>query len=187
MEKYIAFLRGINVGGKSSVKMTELKKLFSDMEFENVKTYINSGNVIFETNIIDVKYLKNIIEPELEKTFGFKTHCILRTFHELIQIIQNVPFGNRLADPETDSMYVTLLDEKPDIDAINELNTYKNGEEDFYIINCEVYLLCHKGYHDAKFNNNFLESKLRISATTRSWKTLNRLIEIWPKETMLNL
>lgn len=178
MEKYIVFLRGINVGGKKSVKMTELKKLFYDMQFQNVKTYINSGNVIFETNVSDVKYLNKIIESELEKTFGFIIPCIIRTLNELIQIIQNNPFSDR----ETDCMYVTLLSGKPDMEVIKKLNTYKNGVDDFYVINREIYLQCRSGYHVTKFNNNFLESKLQIAATTRSLKTLNRLIEIWQKE-----
>src|SRR5687767_8997468 len=92
MSKYVAFLRGINVGGKNKIKMESLREMFAALGFEHVKTYINSGNVIFEAAETNDKKLSDKIEKEIEKEFSLKIKVMVRTIDKIRDIIANNPF-----------------------------------------------------------------------------------------------
>ncbi|HEX5798236.1 MAG TPA: DUF1697 domain-containing protein [Candidatus Saccharimonadales bacterium] len=97
--KYVALLRGINVGGNNKVSMAELKKCFEELGFENVRTYINSGNVIFEAEEDDKAMLVQLCEQAIEKQFGFNIVCSVITAKELQAAVSNAPswWGNDAA------------------------------------------------------------------------------------------
>lgn len=174
--KYIAFLRGINVSGKNSIKMAALKAMFQTLGFNNVETYIQSGNVIFEFDACDTVSLEVKIKEEIDKTFGFHVETIVRTIEELINIISNNPLLVE-ANIEIDKLHVTLLLNKPE-EAIESLNLKKEENEKYIIRGKEIYLYCPNGYGNTKLNNTILEKKLKVAATTRNWKTMNKLLEM---------
>jgi len=172
--RYIALLRGINVGGNNKIKMIELKNMFELLEFKNVKTYIQSGNVVFDYDPIDTTKLATQIEQKISETFGFLVKIIIRTEEELKNIINNNPFVNE-PGIELDKLYVILMFDIQGPDVISFLDLKKEENERFIIISREVYLYCPNGYGRTKLNNNMFEKKLKTFATTRNWKTINKI------------
>ncbi|MCG6912479.1 DUF1697 domain-containing protein, partial [bacterium BMS3Abin03] len=129
--KYIAFLRGINVSGHRIIKMEELRKIFEALKFKNVKTYIQTGNVIFETTVKDPDSLTKKIEKYLHKSLGYEVETMLRTIPEMEEIIKNNPFKKNKLD-KTLHLYLTFLSEEPInemkkslIDSSNDVATFK--------------------------------------------------------------
>ena len=174
--RYIALLRGINVGGKKKIKMIDLKILFELLKFENVKTYIQSGNVIFDFNATDEIKLAYQIEHKISETYGFLVKIIIRTQYELRDLVINNPFIKE-PDIQLDQLYVTLMSDIPDPNKVLQLNVKKEENERFLIIKREVYLYCPNGYGRTKLNNAMYEKRLNIIATTRNWKTITKLIQ----------
>src|SRR5438552_19199303 len=108
MTKYIAFLRGINVSGQKLIKMEDLSRMFAEFGFHNVKTYIQSGNVIFETAEPNPDTLTEKIEQGLHESLGYEVTVILRTFLEVEDLVKRDPFKGTKADGNA-KMYVTFL------------------------------------------------------------------------------
>ena len=175
--KYVAFIRGINVGKNKLIPMDDLKTHFSDMGFSNIKTYLRSGNIIFESDSLDIDEIEEKISNKIEKSFGFWAECIVKTKKDFYSIITNNPYG----DNQKEELYITLFKEKVDENLSKELiKEYKNIDTDdkFIIAEKEVYLLLKSKYHKTKFNNNYFESKLNNISTTRSLKTMLKIKEI---------
>src|SRR4051812_30045503 len=121
--RYVAFLRAVNVGRGRKVEMAKLRKLLTDAGFENVGTYIQSGNVFFDSTSRSKKKLVAQLEPLLADTFGFDIPVILRTLPELEQLVASDPFGGRTADDDT-RLLVTFAPEGDWCDLI----PVKNGK-----------------------------------------------------------
>jgi len=177
--KYIALLRGINVGGKNKIKMLELRIIFESLHFKNVKTYIQSGNVSFEYDSISIINLSNKIEKKIEKkfieTFCFSVKTIIRTEEELKNIVNNNPLVNE-PNVELDKLHVTFMVDIPDPNLVSNLDIKKESNEKFSINSREVYLYCPNGYGRTKLNNGMFEKKLKVTSTTRNWKTINNIL-----------
>ena len=174
MKTYISMLRGINVGKHKMIKMDELKDLYRSFNFKDIKTYVQSGNVIFRYQNAPQSELAAKIQNKIKETFGFDVSVIIRTKGEFKKIIFDNPFKNE----DTGKLHVTFLPNIPDKKFINEMKTVKDESEKFYISLKEIYLFLPDGYGRTKFNNNFFEKKLKLDATTRNWKTVNKLLEI---------
>ncbi|MGP4040170.1 DUF1697 domain-containing protein [Gracilibacillus sp. D59] len=177
MTIYIALLRGINVGGKNKIKMAELRNALETMGLNKVQTYIQSGNVLFESNQSE-ELLKEQIEKKIEEEFGFSVSVILRTSTELNQITGNCPFTEKPvsdaeASSEVESLYVALLPKIPSQKDIERLNGYKTEHENFQVKGRDIYLLFHRSIRSSKLANNL--QKLGVPVTVRNWKTLNKL------------
>lgn len=180
--RYIALLRGINVGGQKKIKMIDLKNMFESLNFINVKTYIQSGNVIFDYDTIETIKLANQIEKKINETFGFLVKTIIRTNEELRDIVNNNPFVKE-PNIELDKLHVTIMLDIPEPSTVMFLDVKKEENEKFLIISRDVYLYCPNGYGRTKLNNAMFEKKLKTVATTRNWKTLNNLLEISKHDT----
>jgi uncharacterized protein (DUF1697 family) len=167
-------LRGINVSGQKKIKMGELKKLYGSLDFKNVKTYIQSGNVIFECSDTNVSKLINKIERKIKNFFGFDVLVLIRTIPEMQKLIENNPFAKK----NTSKLHVTFLSDTPTQSPMDEINKIKDQSEEFFISDKEIYLFCPNGYGRSKLSNNFFERKLGLSATTRNWNTVNKLLEL---------
>ncbi|MBI5215472.1 MAG: DUF1697 domain-containing protein [Ignavibacteriae bacterium] len=170
-------LRGINVGGQKKVPMNELKALYEELKFKNVTTYIQSGNVVFSSDGSDSNILSKKIEEKIFKHFGFEVPVIIRTLKEMQSVIKNNPFLKE-KNIDTERMYVTFLAETPAKDSLQKIQAYQFPPERYIINGKEVYLHCPNGFGNAKTNNNFFENKLKLTATTRNWKTVNELVRI---------
>lgn len=177
MPKYIAILRGINVGGRRKILMVDLKKLFVNLGFTNIQTYIQSGNVIFETHIKeDNIWLSDKIEQAISKTYGFEVSVIIRTVNEIEQAILNNPFLKNKA--EVEGLFLTFLKSTPSAEKLENIKSFDFSPDKFEIVGKDVFGICFGKYHKTKISNQFFESKLKVSATTRNWKTVNKLFDI---------
>ena len=174
MTTYISMLRGINVSGQKKIAMAELKKLYESLGFKNVQTYIQSGNVIFEYSDANLSKLISKIEKKIKEYFGFDVLVLIRTKDEFQKLIENTPFSKK----DNNKLHVTFLSSIPTDSPIEEINKVKYKSEEFFISGKEIYLFCPNGYGKSKLSNNFFERKLKLSATTRNWKTITKLLEI---------
>lgn len=172
MQTYIALLRGINVGGHKKIKMADLKLLFEDLGFEDVVTYIQSGNVIFLAK--DEKDLAEKISKAILGSFGFEVPILVKTLPEVEAILAACPFS----EEKKIASYFTLLNEPPANALVEEISETTYPNEEFVITESCVYFFSEKGYHEAKCNNNFFEKKLKVVATTRNYRTLKKLMEL---------
>jgi uncharacterized protein (DUF1697 family) len=173
--KYIALLRGINVGGQKKIKMIDLKNAFEGMSFKSVETYIQSGNVTFESDSNDATKLSLEIEKKINERFGFEVKVIIRSEDELRNIVKNNPFIKQ-SDIEIDKLYITFMVGIPDPKMALHLEVKKEENEKFEIFSREIYLYCPNGYGRTKLNNVMFERKLKTVATTRNWKTINAIL-----------
>lgn len=174
MKTYIALLRGINVGGHKKVTMAELRELLTKSGLESVKTYIQSGNVIFQSSNKDSKDLGNLIQNSILDQFGFKVPVLVRTRDDLSTIFNNSPFEEV---KKVDSYFV-MLSEIPKKDLVAEASQKTYLDDDYFIVNDCIYLFCAKGYGRSKFNLNYFEKKLNVNATARNYKTLVKLLSL---------
>jgi uncharacterized protein (DUF1697 family) len=156
--------------------MEELRQHFEMPGIQNVSTYIQSGNVIFDSELSDEVALRHMIERQLESKLGYKVTAILRMFHELKQIIKNNPFDTIKAEDKF-KLYVTFLADVPSFDVRGSLGVYSNDAEYARVVNKEVYIYT-SNYGKTCFSNTFIEKKLGLAATTRNWATVNKLIEL---------
>ena len=175
MPAYIAMLRGINVSGHKIIRMEQLRASFGDLGFANVKTYVQSGNIVFETPDDSTAGVSKKIEQKIQRDFGFSVPVFLRTSKELEQTVRHNPF---LKDPAIDQskLHVTFLLEAPSKAALAQLQPLAAKQEQFRIIGRDIYLYCPDGYGNTKLSNTAIEKKLSIGATTRNWKTVNTLL-----------
>ncbi|MEM9737798.1 MAG: DUF1697 domain-containing protein [Bacteroidota bacterium] len=173
MAAYISLLRGINVAGKNKIKMGELKKIYQSLGCINVKTYIQSGNVFFESQS-KKEELINRIEEKIKNTFSFGITVQIRTLRELFLIIKNNPFAKK----DTSNLHITFLSKKSAASAVNEIDKAKGKKEEIAMVQKEIYLFCPNGYGRTKLSNSFFEKKLKVKATTRNWKTVNKLLKL---------
>ncbi len=172
MGNYIALLRGINVSGQKKIKMEDLRSLLSSNEFENIRTYIQSGNIVFTSATDKALPLEHKIAELIKEAYGFDVPVLVLAIKELEIIMKNNPFKAE----QQKQTYFTLLSAKPSKEAITVVESLSyEGETVAVTANC-VYFFSEKGYGKAKMNTNFLERKLKVTATTRNYKTMEKLI-----------
>ncbi len=180
METYITLLRGINLGGRNSIKMDALRILLSELKFQNVETYIQSGNIVYQCKETKTDLLSKKIAVAIEKQFGFEVPVITMTLDELKQSVENSPFLNH-KNKDVSFLHITFLAEVPQDILFKTIDGNKYLPDEIQLINKSVYLYCPNGYGNTKLHNAFLENKLKVTATTRNWKTCNELIQIATK------
>ncbi len=173
---YIAFLRGINVSGHKIIKMADLAKMFTDIKFKNVKTYIASGNVLFDSNEKDVSKLEAKIEKEILKTFGFDVVVFVRTRDELEKIIKLNPFAKiKIEKPK---FYVLFTKEKftklklPFVSEKYAVEVIAALDNNFFCVARPDVIGSGGGA------NLFIEKEHKIPATTRNWNTIIKILQL---------
>jgi uncharacterized protein (DUF1697 family) len=176
---YVAFLRGINVGGNRTIPMADLKKCFESLGFQNVKTVLNSGNVIFEAEESVILKLKKNIENELKNTFQKEVSVILCTKHDINELVQREPFKYVTVTPET-RLYVTFLSNDPAETPKSILKIpYESPEKDFRILSVTdkeiVSVLTLSPQKNTTDIMKILEKEFGKNITTRNWNTVMRI------------
>lgn len=181
--KYIAILRGINVGGHRKILMADLKQMFAKLGFTDVTTYIQSGNVVF-TSDLDEKPsdIANLIERKICTTFDFFVPVIIRSSEDFKKLPKTNPLFTS-EDCDTDRLHLTFLSAAPEKERINEIKKYDFSPDKFEIIDDNIFLFISGKLSDTKITHKFLESKLGVIASNRNWRTVNKLIEISKKTT----
>lgn len=175
MAKHIAFLKAINVGGHT-VKMDYLKKLFEKMGFENVETFIASGNVVFETKSKTVDAIKKKIETELEKSLSYKVATFVRTTKELKEIAEHKPFKESDLDNKQNYLYIGFLDNQPDKDSQKKVLALTDKANEFHFNKTELYWLCRKNFSDSGISGKVLEKALGMEITIRNSTTVRKIV-----------
>ena len=173
--KYAAFLRGINVGGRTIIKMEALRACFAALGFENVKTYIQSGNVVFETGETDDRKLAARIEAAIEKDF-FKTPVMVRSIDDIREIVASNPFAGE--EFEDKLLHVVFLLEKLTDEKAERLLANNTENEKFAVRDREVYCLLKNGVADSLLGKKYIDIKLKTPATARNWRTVNKILEM---------
>lgn len=175
MNRKVGILRGINVGGKRKILMHDLKSMCDNLELENVKTYIQSGNLIFNSDKPNTE-LENDLEKAIAEKFGFDVPAIVRTENELENSINKNPFYDKNVD--INQLHLTFLKEKPTKENLEKTLTFNYEPEKFKIDDKDAFIFCAGKYYESKLTNNFFEKQLKVGATTRNWKTVLKLLEL---------
>ncbi|APY01344.1 DUF1697 domain-containing protein [Lacinutrix venerupis] len=174
MNTYITLLRGINVGGHKKVPMAILRELLSKAGFINVKTYIQSGNIVFQSLENQTKKIEKEIQQLIDVHFGFSVSIIVKTKLELQTIFDNCVFSNE----KKIKSYFILLDSIPNAEYVKEVEAISFENEEFSIINNCLYFYSSTGYGRTKFNMATFEKKLKVNATSRNYNTINKLLQL---------
>ena len=177
MNHYISLLHGINVGGQRRIRMEELRALYESLNFNNVSTYLQSGNVIFDSHKSSISGLTNTIETAIEQTFGFSVTTLIRTKKEFYNLIESNPFLDE-CNGDITRLHVTFLSDTPSSSSVIEIKEVDCGSDQLFISGKEIHLYCPNGYGRTKLSNSFFERKLGMSATTRNWKTVTTLFDL---------
>lgn len=172
---YIAFLRGINVSGHKIIKMNELAKMFEMMKFKNVKTYIASGNVLFDSNEKDIAKLEAKLEKQIETTFGFDVMVFVRTKDELEKIAALNPFKKIKIEKPKFSILFTKEEGKFKIPVTSEKYAVEiiGGQGNNYFCSARPEVVGSSGGA-----NLFVEKEYKIPGTARNWNTIIKLLTL---------
>lgn len=174
MGVYICLLRGINVGGHKKIKMADLKTLFTSLGYNDVVTYIQSGNIIFKSHHISIDEITAVIKKAIAGAYGFEVPVFVLTRKMLTQVYESYA----LSPEHLASSYFTLLHTVPSTEDRALVNNLELSNEHFVATENCVYLYPEKGYGKAKATNTFFEKKLNVVATTRNYKTIVKLLEL---------
>ena len=177
MTTYISVLRGINVSGHKKIKMDALRNIYSDLNFKNIQTYLQSGNVIFQGKRTKHEESEKIIARKILNEFGFDVPVIVMDLNELLTVLKNNPFVNERNEDLT-TLHVTFLSQKPEQANIDKIKNGQYAPDEFIVSGMTVYLFCPNGYGNTKLTSTFFENKLKSVATTRNWKTIQEIFNI---------
>jgi uncharacterized protein (DUF1697 family) len=177
MINYASFLRAINVGGKNLIKMDDLKRKFKSTGCEDIRTYIQSGNVTFHSKISDENSLVNKIENELHKNVSKDVLVFLRTSEQLKSIIEANPFVKLIISNPT-KLYVTFLKDELKPNLKLPFLSAKKDVEVIQIEDREIYCISHEIKGQYGFPNLFIEKEFGIKATTRNWNTVIKVNDL---------
>ena len=177
MPKYIALLRGINVSGQKKILMKDLKHLLENLGYKDVVTYIQSGNVVFNSMTRTTHKLEKEISKGIAAEFGYEVPVVVRTRDQISTILKNNPYRDKEL-LETNKIGYVLFKQVPKEDLLTAFNKMSFKNEVFTIIDNCGYLVYYKGAGNAKLDNNLIERKLKINATSRNHRTMMKLMEL---------
>jgi uncharacterized protein (DUF1697 family) len=171
MHTYISLLRGINVSGQKKILMKDLAALYATLGFTNINTYLQSGNVVFQCDDTEKAAISIKIQQKIHEKYGFEVPTLILDVATLQNAIKNNPFTDN-----TDQLYLTFLADIPTQTNQKKIQADAYLPDKYEIIGHIIYILCPNGYGNTKLSNNFFENKLKVTATTRNWKTVNALM-----------
>jgi uncharacterized protein (DUF1697 family) len=173
---HVALLRGINVGGKNKLPMKDLVEMFVEAGCGDVRSYIQSGNVIFSAAPALSARLPNLISAQVAKRFGYKIPVVLRTSEQLGKVIRNNPFlKTGVAEEE---LHVLFLADVPASRNVEDLDPDRSTPDAFQVRGQEVYLRLPNGVANTKLTNQYFDAKLATTSTGRNWRTVTKLFEL---------
>jgi uncharacterized protein (DUF1697 family) len=177
MSTFISMLRAINVGGTKTMRMVTLRGIYEELGFTHVRSYVQSGNVVFERPEQNQSNLAKQIEAHIERTCGYPVQVFIRQADELQRILAGNPFLNdRNEDPS--KLHVTFLYRIPSEPWWSEMAPPRDTTDEFVRADKAIYLFCPNGYGKTKLSNSFFERKLGMPVTTRNWNTVNVLYKM---------
>jgi uncharacterized protein (DUF1697 family) len=175
LQTYVVLLRGINVGGKTKVSMAELRTLCGELGAEDVRTHLQSGNVVLKSRFDPAK-LTAALEKAISRDLGLPVTVVVRTKAQLQTVVKRNPFTKTSNDAK--KLHVAFLAEAPTRARVRELDPDYGAPDEFRVAGREIYLYYPKGYGRTKINNAYFERKLGVAATMRNWNTVTKLAEL---------
>jgi len=179
--RQVALLRGINVGGKNKLPMKELAAMFTEAGCQDVRTYLQSGNVVFQATNTLASRAPSLVTGAISKRFGFDVPILTRTASEISEVVSSHPFLQRepaLERPSaTQPLHVVFLARRPTANRIAALEPERSPPDRFLVRGREIFLCCPKGLARTRLTNAYFDSKLATTTTVRSWKTVLQLLE----------
>lgn len=170
---YVALMRGINVGGRNRLAMADLSAVFEAAGCTDVRTYIQSGNVVFTAPEAELTSIPGLVAARIEADYGFSVPVVLRSAEDLGVVVAANPFLARGADPE--SLHVAFLSETPLPERVATLDADRSPPDEFDVVGAEVYLHLPGGMARTKLTNAWFDSRLGVVSTARNWRTVLRL------------
>lgn len=182
--RYVALLRGINVGGNTMIKMEELRRMFEALHFGNVASYINSGNIAFDADPAMQKpahskgtgvesKLSAQIESAIQETFAKPIPVMVRAQRRIQTILDSNPFAGQFESHK--EMHVLFMKDEMPSEKEEELLEKQTPDERFAVIGREIYCHLKLGVADSLLGKGFIEKKLKIAITARNWRTVEKL------------
>lgn len=178
MPVYVALLRGINVGGKNKLPMQDLAAIFTDLGCLSVRTYIQSGNVVFEANAQGAAGLPVSAAAVIEERFGFRVPVLTRSAKELTAVLAGNPYLAR--GVPTDTLHVAFLADQPAPVRARALDPARSAPDEFALAGRDLYLYLPNGVARTKLTNDYLDRTLRTVSTVRNWRTVQALASMLP-------
>ncbi|MCC6158160.1 MAG: DUF1697 domain-containing protein [Deltaproteobacteria bacterium] len=172
VETYVALLRGINVGGKNVLPMKELARLFADAGAADVRTYIQSGNVVFRAGAKVVATLASRVGDAIRREFGFDSPVILRSADELRLALERNPFANE----DSERLHFMFMRDEPAPERVAKLDPHRSPPDRFAVRGREVYLHLPGGAGKSKPTNAYFDATLATIGTIRNMRTVIALI-----------
>lgn len=177
MPVLISMLRGVNVGPHNRIKMDELRALYESLKFEDPRTYVQSGNVIFRTKEKSSPQLAKKIQDAIGKKFGCRPEVILRTTEEMRRAIAASPFTKR-KEIEPGKLLVTFLAAEPPHEALAAIESLKSHPEEIHLKGREMYIYFPNGIGTSKLPWSQVEKHLKVTGTARNWNSVMKMMEI---------
>jgi uncharacterized protein (DUF1697 family) len=176
MPVLISMLRGVNLGPHRRIKMEDLRAVYDSLHLRDVRTYVQSGNVVFKTADRNVQQLTVRLEKAIERAFGFHSDVIMRTTSEMKHVVERNPFAGRRGI-EPGKLVVTFLASDPGEGARAHVRTIEIGPEELHIDGRELYVYFPNGQGRSKFPSAAIEKVLK-TGTARNWNSVTKLLEI---------
>ena len=177
MPTFIALLRGINVSGHKPVKMERLRESFAALGFGDVRTYLQSGNVVFEAKAAAPAGIGVKVAERIERDFEFSVPVMVVTSEEMARVVKENPFSKE-AGIDPSKLHVTFLSEAPGAAGLKKMAALPAGADRLVCRDRSVYLHCPGGYGNSKLSNSAIERALSVVTTTRNWKTVTTLLQM---------
>ncbi len=174
-QRYVALLRGVNVGGKNKLPMADLRDIFTAAGCAAVQTYIQSGNVVFEATLDLAERAPEIVTQAIRQRFGYETAVVVRSSEELRQVAASNPFDTS-GDPRF--LQVAFLEDAPGPEAVSRLDPQRSPPDAFAVRGRNVHLHYPNGVARSKLTNEYLAAQLRTASTMRNWRTVLTLLEM---------
>ena len=172
MKTWIALLRGINVGGNNILPMAKLKRDLESLNLKNVRTYIQSGNVVFDSTAKTPSSLSSRIARRIEQQYGFRPHLLILKREDLLTAIESNPFPGVVSDPKT--LHFFFLAEPASDPDTEALDSAKTSTEQYELTDGVFYLYAPDGIARSKLAAN-AEKHLGVVTTARNYRTVNKL------------
>jgi uncharacterized protein (DUF1697 family) len=173
---YVALLRGINMAGKNRLRMQDLASIFEAAGCRNVRTYIQSGNVVYEAGHLQAHRVSGRVTDLIATKFGYRIPVIVRTALEIRHVAANNPFLNRGADERR--LCVMFLEAVPLEANVDRLDPHRSPPDEYAVRGREIYMRCPEGFARTKYTNAYFDSVLGTTSTGRSWATVLKLVEL---------
>jgi uncharacterized protein (DUF1697 family) len=177
MYSYIALLRGINVSGQRLIKMEQLRQVCTNLGLAQVQSYIQSGNLVFGYQQPHAEaVLKEMLEQTIVQHFGFEVKLVVLSFIRMQEAMEQCPFSTWNPDPA--QLYLSFLSGEIGSVDMDKLSGLKDESEMLAFFQDVLYLYCPEGYGKTRLSNPAIERKLKLTATTRNWRTMTQLLKM---------